>query len=176
MTEGQRFILLDRDGVINQRMKEGYVTCWEEFTFLPGALEALHLLTRNGYCILVISNQAGIAKGLMTAAQLDEITRRFRAEVEQQGGYIKKVYYCMHRSEDNCSCRKPKSGLLLQAQQEHGFSFPDTFMIGDSNTDLQAAQTVGCPALLVGDGGFPSLLAAAQFIIEQNHAHCTHSS
>ena len=173
-----RFVLLDRDGVINRRVVGGYVTCWEEFVFLPGALEGLRLLTEKNYYVIVVSNQAGVGKGLMTAADLQEITRKFVKEVDAHGGRIRSVYYCTHRAEDDCPCRKPRPGLLLKAQAEHHFSFEDAFLIGDSESDLMAARAVGCPAIMVSNApepGFdklphapqvtvPSLLAAAAFL------------
>jgi len=180
-----RFVLLDRDGVINQRIVGGYVTCWEKFIFLPGALEGLRLLTEKNYHVTVVSNQAGVGKGLMTAADLQEITRKFVKEVDAQGGRIRSVYYCTHRAEDDCPCRKPKPGLLLKAQAEHHFTFEDTFLIGDSESDLLAAQAVGCPAIMVSNAPpasfeklphapqvtVPSLLAAAAYLISfQTHA------
>ena len=81
-----RFVLLDRDGVINRRIVSGYVSRWEEFVFLPGGLEALRLLNEKNYQVIVVSNQAGVGKGLMSAADLDEVTLRFIAEVEALGG------------------------------------------------------------------------------------------
>jgi D-glycero-D-manno-heptose 1,7-bisphosphate phosphatase len=176
-----RFVLLDRDGVINRRIVGGYVTCWEKFVFLPGALEGLRLLHEKNCYPIVVSNQAGVAKGLMTAADLQDITRKFLEEVEAHGGRIHSVYYCTHRAEDNCPCRKPKPGLLLNAQAEHHFAFEDTFLIGDSESDLLAAQAVGCPAIMVSSASsasfeklphapqvtVPSLLAAAEFLVSK---------
>ena len=144
-----KFVLLDRDGVINQRIIGGYVTSWPEFVFLPGVLDALRLLEQNQYAVLVLSNQAGVGKGLMSMLDLEEITRRFRERVEQHGGRIRAVYYCPHRKEDGCECRKPQPGLLIKAQREHQFSFSETVLIGDSQSDLLAARQVGCPAILV---------------------------
>ncbi len=175
------FVLLDRDGVINRRIVGGYVTCWEKFVFLPDALESLHLLTANNYHVIIVSNQAGVGKGLMTAADLQEITRKFIEEVEAHGGRIRSVYYCTHRAEDDCQCRKPKPGLLLNAQAEHRFTFEETFLIGDSESDLLAAQAVGCPAIMVSNAPaagleklphapratVPSLLVAAAFLLSE---------
>jgi len=173
------FILLDRDGVINQRIEGGYVTCWEKFVFLPGALEGLRLLNECNYQVIVVSNQQGVGKGLMTAAGLQEITRLFVAEVEAHGGRIRDLYYCTHLEKDDCQCRKPKPGLLLRAQAEHHFAFAHTFLVGDSEGDLRAAHAVGCPAILVSDPPsidlrnlphaprvvVPSLLDAAAFLL-----------
>jgi len=176
-----RFVLLDRDGVINRRIVGGYVTCWEEFAFLPGVLEGLRLLNEKNCHVIVVSNQAGVGKGLMTTADLQEITRKFIQEVEAQGGRIRSVYYCTHRPEDDCQCRKPKPGLLLRAQAEHHFDFEHTFLIGDSESDLLAAQALGCPAIMLSDAPsagleklphapqvtVPSLLAAAAFLLSK---------
>ena len=148
-----KYILLDRDGVINRRAIGGYVTSWSQFEFLPGALEALRLLAENDYSAIVISNQACVGKGLLTLEGLSEITRRFLAEVQKYGGRIEGVYYCPHRIEDGCGCRKPLPGLLIQAQKDHGFSFSETFLVGDSEKDVLAAQHVGCPAVLISDAG-----------------------
>lgn len=172
------FVLLDRDGVINQRIVDGYVISWEQFAFAPGALDALRLLNQAKYLPLVVSNQACVGKGLISMAALEDITRRFVEEVEGHGGRIYAVYYCPHREEDRCECRKPKPGLLRQAQREHRFTFAETFLISDSVADLQAARAVGCPALLIAGGStnlpqdyrpraiLPNLLAAAQLIVD----------
>lgn len=144
-----KFVLLDRDGVINRRVAGGYVTSWKEFEFLPGSLAALRLLAHHGYRALVVSNQACVGKGLIDARELDSITRRFLAEVSAAGGDIRGVYYCTHRANAGCACRKPRTGLLLKAQAEHRFHFAETFLVGDSAHDIEAAQLVGSPALLV---------------------------
>ena len=176
-----RFVLLNRDGVINRRIISAYVTAWEKFVFLPGALEALRLLHENNYQVIVVSNQAGVGKGLMTAADLDEITRRFVAEVEAQGGRIPGVYYCTHGPADGCECRKPKPGLLRRAQAEHHFDFGRTFVVGDTESDLLAAHAAGCPAIMVSETPVaaleklphaprvtvPNLLAAAEFLVNK---------
>jgi D-glycero-D-manno-heptose 1,7-bisphosphate phosphatase len=176
-----KFVLLDRDGVINRRIISGYVTEWENFVFLPGALQALRLLNENRYQAIVVSNQAGVGKGLMTADDLDEITRRFIAEIEAHGGRILGVYYCTHRAEDGCECRKPKPGLLRRAQAEHRFDTAETFLVGDTESDLLAAHAAGCPAIMVSDRPaatlerlphapraiVPNLLAAAEFLISK---------
>jgi D-glycero-D-manno-heptose 1,7-bisphosphate phosphatase len=174
-----QYVLLDRDGVINRKAADGYVTSWHDFEFLPGVLEALHLLKVNGYKALVISNQAAVGRKIMTTAMLSNLTRRFLQQVQKNGGQIHGVYYCPHTAEDDCNCRKPRPGLFLKAQREHRFAFADTFFIGDSESDALAAQSVGCPFIrLLGsetremDGRsyshepvFPSLLKAVNFIL-----------
>jgi histidinol-phosphate phosphatase family protein len=112
---------------------------------------------------------------------LEDITRRFVAEVEKHGGRIDGVYYCPHRNEDECECRKPRPGLLIRAQRERHFVFAETFVVGDSLSDLRAARQAGCPVILVaaGDPSDPpkgldvpqatvaDLYAAAQFILRR---------
>lgn len=161
----RKFVLLDRDGVINRRIADGYVTSWEQFEFLPRALDALKRLADHGYETIVVSNQAGVGKGLLSPEVLEDITRRFVAQVEAHGGRISKVYYCPHRPEDRCRCRKPEVGLLLQAQAEHGFNFADTFLVGDSESDLMAAERVGSPAVLVAAGRVDSTPAAGRSLV-----------
>ncbi|OQX54598.1 MAG: hypothetical protein B5M48_00605 [Candidatus Omnitrophica bacterium 4484_213] len=113
----QKILFLDRDGVINRYPGERkFVTRWEEFHFLPNALKAIRRLTEEGYEIKVISNQSGIAKGIYSQESLNEITRRMIEEVKREGGKME-VYYCPHREEDGCDCRKPKIGLFLKATQ-----------------------------------------------------------
>jgi len=174
--EKNKFVLLDRDGVINRHIPGGYVTSWTEFEFLPWALQGLRLLAQNSYGVLVISNQACVGKGLLSGPDLDSITKRFVSEVRSAGGDIRGVFYCTHLAEERCDCRKPQPGLLLRAQSEYGFHFADTFVVGDSASDLDAARRVGAPALLVSaeadgkvSGGSPravrSLYEAVEFIL-----------
>src|SRR5208283_693567 len=136
-------------GVINRVKDGGYVTSWNDFEFLPGSLPGLRLLAQNGCAVLVVSNQACVGKGLLSAKELRSITQRFVAEVVAFGGRIRAVYYCPHRAEAGCACRKPRAGLLRRAQLEHGFHFEETFVVGDSAGDVEAARLVGSPAVLV---------------------------
>lgn len=152
--QSQRYVLLDRDGVVNRRVMGGYVTSWEQFEFLPRALEALRFLAEHGYAALVISNQACVGQRLLTTAQLESITRRFLTEVALAGGNIKQVYYCVHQAKDNCACRKPKPGSIHRAQLDYGFEAQSTYFVGDSPEDMRAAARAGCPAVLVRRDAF----------------------
>lgn len=181
MAEVAKYILLDRDGVINRRIPNGYVTSWRQFEFLPRALDALRLLAETGYKTIVVSNQACVGRGLIGAAELEEINRRLVTEVEIHGGRIDAAYYCPHRKEEMCGCRKPSPGLLIKAQRDHGFVFEATFLVGDSEDDLLVARRVGCPMIRVADGAtataepwsqhpqatVPDLNAAVRFILGQ---------
>ena len=148
----RRYVLLDRVGVINRRLEGGYVTYWKIFHFIPRALVALRLLTETGDETLVISNQACVGKGLLTSDELDSITRKFLLDVALFGGRIAQVYYCRHREEDNCTCRKPLPGMIVSAKLEHGFVPAHTYVIGDSQNDLAAATAAGCPSILIQSG------------------------
>lgn len=148
-----KVIFLDRDGVINKDPssinKYSYITKWSEFRFLPGARRAIKKLTDAGYAIYVISNQAGIAKGYFTLKALKSITKNMLREIEKSGGKIDGVFYCPHRDEDNCGCRKPKAGLFERALKRGGIDFKKTFFIGDKILDAQAGQSIGCMTILV---------------------------
>ena len=183
----ERFVFIDRDGVINRdgtgRTPQGYTTKWEDFEFLPGSLEALRKFNEAGYKCIVVSNQKCVATGLMTEEELESLTDKFTRQVKENGGSIDKVYYCMHRDEDNCSCRKPKEGMFLKAQEELGVhTFKGKYYIGDTKRDIQAGRKIGLTTILVLSGKsteddvssweekpdyvLGSLLEAANMIIE----------
>jgi D-glycero-D-manno-heptose 1,7-bisphosphate phosphatase len=136
---------LDRDGVINRKPPEGqYVTRWEEMQFLPGVPEAVASLTKAGFCVLVVTNQRGVAKGLLSASELETIHHRMCQELAAQGALITEVYYCPHENDLPCGCRKPAPGLLLTAAREHGIDLNESWMIGDSDIDVEAGKNAGC--------------------------------
>jgi histidinol-phosphate phosphatase family protein len=145
-------VLLDRDGVLNRRpARAEYVRKWEEFEWLPGALEALRLFTQRGYRVIVVTNQPGVARGALTASELDAIHERMRAEAAGAGGRIERVYSCPHNWDEGCECRKPKPGMLLSAQRDFELDLTRTWMIGDDERDEAAATAAGSPARLVSD-------------------------
>jgi D-glycero-D-manno-heptose 1,7-bisphosphate phosphatase len=177
----ERFLLVDRDGVINRRIVGGFVARREAFKFLPGVLEALALLAEHGISVIVISNQPGVGRGWFSQEALDRITDSFVRQVAESGGCIRKVYYCTHPAEEDCDCRKPKPGLILEARREFGFDPRQTYFIGDAAADCGAAAAAGCPFVLISKqqsliaadcqvsprAVFPSLLFAAQYVVEQ---------
>jgi histidinol-phosphate phosphatase family protein len=142
--------LLDRDGVLNRRPgKAQYVKTWDEFEWLPGARRAIRLLTEAGHRVIVISNQAGVARGAMSAADLEEIHTRMRGEAAEAGGSIDAVYACTHDWGEGCECRKPKPGMLFQAQRDFHFDLTRAIFIGDDERDATAADAAGCGFLRV---------------------------
>jgi D-glycero-D-manno-heptose 1,7-bisphosphate phosphatase len=144
--------MLDRDGVLNKKPPQAhYVRTWDEFEWLAGAKEALRLLTAAGYRVIVVSNQAGIARGAMTEAALTHIHERMQVEAAQAGGRIEAVYCCVHDWDAGCECRKPRPGMLFQAQRDFHLDLSRTLFIGDDERDAQAADAAGCPSVLVSD-------------------------
>ena len=144
-------VLLDRDGVINEN-RAHYVTRWEEFRFLPRALDALAALGRLGLRLAVVTNQSAVGRGLMTREDLDEIHRRMIARCAWRGAAIDGVFVCPHLPWQGCGCRKPKPGLLLQALAALGEPPERCVAVGDSADDLLAAKAAGVPFVLVRTG------------------------
>jgi histidinol-phosphate phosphatase family protein len=148
-----KVVFLDRDGVINKYPGDReYVTSWKEFRFLPGVKQALRKLSRAGYKIFVISNQAGVIKGVYSQQALDEITQNMIKELTAFNAGLQAVYYCIHRDEDNCNCRKPKIGMIEQALKEHAIpesALKQSFFIGDTIRDIETGKNAGCSTILV---------------------------
>lgn len=146
----KKVVLLDRDGVINRKPPEhDYVKSWSEFEFLPGAIEALKLLTQNGYDIYIVTNQRSIARGMMDEHDLNVIHEKLKEELEKHDARINRIYYCPHGLDDRCDCRKPKPGMLFQAARENDFDLTKAIFIGDDERDLQAGDAAGCETILV---------------------------
>ena len=141
---------MDRDGVINKKAPEGdYVKGWDEFEFLPGAKKAIRKLNENGFLVIIVSNQRGIARGFMTEEDLKEIHRKMKEELAEVRAVIDGIYYCPHDLDDHCNCRKPKPGLLLKAAREHDIDLGRSWMVGDHESDIEAGKRAGCKAILI---------------------------
>ncbi|WP_394754718.1 D-glycero-beta-D-manno-heptose 1,7-bisphosphate 7-phosphatase [Crenothrix sp.] len=147
----QRYVLLDRDGVINHD-SEHFIKSPDEWLPITGSLEAIALLNRHGYKVAVITNQSGIARGLLDSDTLQNIHAKMQRMVAEQGGSIDAIYSCPHGPNSDCNCRKPKPGLLEQFAQEKQIDLKDTVFIGDSYRDIQAAQAAGATPILVKTG------------------------
>ena len=146
-----RVIFLDRDGVLNSDRAD-YVKSLEEFKILPGAAQAVARLSKAGYRIVVVSNQAGVGKGLISEEILSEITNALHRAVREAGGEIEAFYYCRHTPEDNCDCRKPKPGLILKACEDLRVEPRECVFVGDAERDVKAARAAGCGSALVLTG------------------------
>ena len=142
-------VILDRDGVLNERPPMGeYVRSVGDFRWLAGAREALALLRQAGYMTIVVSNQAGVGRGMMTVEDVARIHQRMRHEAEEAGGSIDAVYWCPHGWEEGCECRKPRPGMLFQAQHDYDLDLSRTLLIGDDERDALAARHAGAPCVL----------------------------
>ena len=200
-----RAVFLDRDGVINKILFHQDIGVIDspftvqQFELLPGVGEAISSLNSMGFKVVVVSNQPGVAKGHFSPETLEKMHERMRELLAAQGARIDAVYYCPHHPEEGapphrtrCECRKPEAGLLLQAAREMGLDLRQSYMVGDSITDVQAGERAGCRTLLVGrakcdlcrllDGMnvvpgriVPSLLEAARFIGEKEGLGCRSS-
>lgn len=146
-----RLVVLDRDGVINRESAE-FIKTADEWLPLPGSLEAIAALSRAGFTVVVATNQSGVGRGLISQTALEQIHHRMVQGIEQAGGQLAGIFFCPHRPEDHCSCRKPKPGLLQQIEAQFGCSLKGRPVIGDSARDLQAAEAIGARAMLVRTG------------------------
>jgi D-glycero-D-manno-heptose 1,7-bisphosphate phosphatase len=144
-------VFLDRDGVIN-RDRPDYVRSWDEFEFLPGVLEAFRILASRPLKIVVVSNQSCIGRGLVGRETVEEIHARMMEAVRKGGGRIDAVYYCPHRPDEDCPCRKPRPGLILRAARELDIDLAASWLIGDDLKDLDAAEAAGVRPVLVRTG------------------------
>jgi histidinol-phosphate phosphatase family domain/HAD-superfamily hydrolase, subfamily IIIA len=150
------YLFIDRDGVVNKDpggwTKTNYVTDWKDFHFVPGTLEALKILKDKGIKVVVASNQGGVNKGLYTKEELSKVNARMLKEIEKAGGAVEEVFYCIHKDEDNCDCRKPKPGMLTMAAKKYGVDPKTTYFIGDAPKDIGAGKRIGCKTVLVLSG------------------------
>jgi D-glycero-D-manno-heptose 1,7-bisphosphate phosphatase len=136
---------MDRDGVINRKAPEGeYVTRWEDFHIIPGVAESIALLNRADFSVIVVTNQRCIAKGLMTVTALEKMHERMTDLLAQDGASVDAIYYCPHETDQSCNCRKPAPGMLLEAARSRGIEMPASWMIGDSDIDIEAGKNAGC--------------------------------
>lgn len=158
-----RYIMLDRDGVINLD-SEAYVKSPEEWTPIPRSLEAIALLSQAGWRIGVATNQAGLSRGLFDLATLNRIHARMHEAVQRQGGRIEAIFFCPHGPNDGCLCRKPKPGMLLEAADRFGVDFAGQAYVGDSLRDLQAAKAAAMQPVLVKTGNGMQTLEQSSLI------------
>lgn len=144
-------VFLDRDGVINEN-RDDYVKSWEEFVFLPGVFPPLRRLAASGLSVVIVSNQSAVGRGLLSVADLEALHRRMVLEIERRGGRVDAVFYCPHHPAEECECRKPHPGLLLQAAACLDLDLSRSFLVGDARSDVEAALSVGCRPVLVLSG------------------------
>jgi D-glycero-D-manno-heptose 1,7-bisphosphate phosphatase len=141
-------VFLDRDGVVN--IDKGYVSRWEDFEFLPGAVEAMRRFAQAGYLLIVVTNQSGLARGLYSQEQYDELSSRFTEYLARNGVNLTGIYHCPHHPDGSvkelsvtCECRKPAPGMLLQARTDHGLDMAQSILVGDKVSDIEAGRAAG---------------------------------
>ena len=147
----KKFIILDRDGVINQDSKE-YIKSPEEWQPISGSLEAIVKLNQAGFTVIIASNQSGVGRGYFDLETLKKIHQKMNDALAAISGKIDKIYFCPHKPEDNCECRKPKTGLFQQIAKDYKTDLHNAITIGDSRRDIQAGLQVGCRCILVKTG------------------------
>lgn len=176
-TPSRPAIFLDRDGVLNRRIVDGYVTRWAEFKVLPGVHAALRVLRSLEFLLIIVSNQAGVAKGLLSWEDLANITCKSLRVFGHSA--IDAAFFCLHQPSDVCPCRKPKAGLLEAAATRLNIDVRRSFLVGDSPADIEAGQKMGCKTVYLGKADQVSLHAsfrtttlkqAAQWIAKQSPA------
>ncbi|AGX86531.1 D-glycero-beta-D-manno-heptose 1,7-bisphosphate 7-phosphatase [Candidatus Symbiobacter mobilis] len=191
-----KLVILDRDGTINRNSAE-YIKSLEEWIPLPGAFEAIAALNHAGWHVVLASNQSGLGRGLSEVSDLNAIHTRMNQQLAAVGARIDAIFFCPHTPDEDCHCRKPRSGLFEQIAERFGTSLSGVPVVGDSARDLVAGANVGCEPHLVCSGNtvvedgaplpaefppntmvHPDLGAFAQYWIDRHQAkdRCTHTS
>lgn len=168
-----RAIFMDRDGVIN-KWEHGqedvpeswYVLSWEQFEFLPGVMDAFRQIASTDYHIIVVSNQSGIGRGFVDYNTVDQIFKNMQMRVLDESKRFLSYYFCPHAPDAGCACRKPSPGMIYKAAIEHSIDLSKSWMIGDSETDMQAGRAAQIPNLVKIRRGL-DLLTAVKFIINE---------
>lgn len=160
-------VFLDRDGTINKRAPRAcYIETPEQFVWIEGAKEAVKILKNSGYRVVLVSNQPGIARGNLTESMLEQIHRKMQDDLMRDAGCrIDAVYYCPHNWDEGCECRKPKPGMLYQAQKDFSLDLTKCILIGDDDRDIEAGNAAGCRTYQVTDNR--SLLQIVKELVEE---------
>ena len=143
-------VFLDRDGTISEEL--GYVNHIDRFQIFPYAAEAIQQLNQAEIPVIVVTNQSGIARKIFPESLVYEVHKKMVAELAAGGAWIDGIYFCPHKSEDVCECRKPHPGMLEQAAREHGLDLGASWVVGDRYADLEMAHTAGARGILVMTG------------------------
>lgn len=146
-----KLVILGRDGILNA-YREGHVTAAEEWQPIPGALAAVARLHHAGWHVVVATNQAGIGRGMIDMAAVNAVHAHMNQLLAAQGGRIDAVFFCPHTPEDDCACRKPRPGMMLEIGRRYGADLSQVPMAADTLRDLLAAQAAGCQPHLVLSG------------------------
>jgi D-glycero-D-manno-heptose 1,7-bisphosphate phosphatase len=147
---GSPAVFLDRDGTINE--DTGYVSDPDDLRVLPGAAEAIKRLNEEGIKVIVITNQSGVGRGYFTASDLRAVNERLEELLRLDGALLDGIYYCPHRPDERCGCRKPETGLIVRAASDHGIDLKRSFVVGDKAADVGMAKRAGARGILVLTG------------------------
>ncbi|MFW9938406.1 MAG: D-glycero-beta-D-manno-heptose 1,7-bisphosphate 7-phosphatase [Candidatus Thorarchaeota archaeon] len=152
MTSKKRAIFLDRDGVINKEVD--HLSHPDQFEVISGSIEALKILKQKGFLLIVITNQAGIARGLLSEEDLNKIHNKMRRILSKNGIILDDIFYCPHHPDftGECDCRKPKPGMILKAQRKYNIDLQTSFMVGDTLSDIETGKAANCKTALVLTG------------------------
>lgn len=148
----RRCVFFDRDGIVNQSPGEGYVERWGDFHLLPAFVRSLRVAREMGYDAVVVTNQRGVATGTMALETVEDMHRRLRDVLRQDGLELLDVMLCPH-DRDQCECRKPKPGMLVEAARRHGIDLSASWMVGDQEKDIEAGRRAGCRTVRVAPAG-----------------------
>lgn len=152
ISSGDWTLFLDRDGVINRRIVDDYVKSWNDFEFLPGVLESFPIFAKNFKRIIIVTNQQGIGKGLMTIGALEDVHMRMKVEIEATGCSIDAIYFCPSLAADNNPRRKPNPGMALQAKAEiQDVDLLKSIMVGDSPSDMEFGINAEMQTVFIGN-------------------------
>ncbi len=177
-----KVVFLDRDGTIVYDVN--YCNCAQDLQLIPLVAEAISLLNRNGFKVIVVTNQSGIARGYLTLEALEQIHQKMRQELTIRSARVDAIYHCPHHPDDGCQCRKPATGLLCEAALALGVKLHDSYMVGDRKSDIETGKAAGCKTVLVATGpdwenGVCSysdyiaynLMSAARWIVSDSICH-----
>jgi histidinol-phosphate phosphatase family protein len=163
----------DRDGVVNVSPGDGYVLRWEDFHFSDGIIEALAWLRKRGFALILVTNQQGVGKGLMTQAALDDIHVRMQAELEKHGAQFDAIYACTClKGDPGCQCHKPSPEMALRAAKEHHLDLAKSWLIGDHDRDIKMAVNAGVPNTIRIFNGSPPKVDCCHTLVSPSKLLC----
>ena len=167
MKNSQRTVFLDRDGTIIK--EKDFIKDPQEIEFISGSIQAIKILKNLGYKIIVVSNQSGVGRGILTEEMVKKVNHFFMRKLAEKDAPVDAIYYCPHHPDQNCDCRKPETGMLKKAAKDHKLNLEDAVVIGDKLTDVRLGKNIGAKTILVLTGyGKSELKKISAGSIEEN--------
>ena len=142
-------VFIDRDGTIAKDVS--YCSAPEDFELLSGAARGIKLLNENGFKVIIVTNQSGVARGYFTEETLAKIHEKMKRELAKEGARVDAIYYCPHHPDDGCDCRKPKPKMVLQAASDLNIDLSQSYAVGDLDMDIEMGRAAGCKTILIGN-------------------------